>query len=85
MVVIIKAGNALPTLQKRTRGIKKGQDLPTEHVIGQDRSASSEGSFAPLCSLLLCHLRLQASAWGSFPSPPALDRLPWPSRCEGEH
>ena len=56
MVTIIKAGNALPTVQKRTRGKKKGQDLPTEHVIDQDRSPSSEGSFVPLCSLLLAIL-----------------------------
>ena len=29
--MVIKAGNVLPTLQKRIGRIKKGQDLPTEH------------------------------------------------------
>lgn len=57
MVTVIKAGNALPTLRKRTRGIKKGQDLPTEHAIDQDRSPSLfRGSFVPLCYLLLAIL-----------------------------
>lgn len=84
MVTVIKAGNALPALRKRTRGIKKGQDLPTERATDQDRSPRLfRGLFCSTLLLLACHLRLQASAWGSCPSPPALARPPWPGRCEG--
>lgn len=53
IITIIKAGNSLPTLCMRTRGIKKGQDLPSEHICDQVRSPpQSVASFVPLCPWL---------------------------------
>lgn len=73
IVTIIKAGNTLPTLWVKRRGRKKGQDLPTEHVIGQMQAPSSGRGFLPsTVSFAVCNLGLQATAPGSSLSPPAL-------------
>lgn len=76
VTMIIKVGNSLLPLRMRTRQVKKGLDLPTEHVSGGLRAPSSE------VRLLSFHWVPCLQSWtpshcqrGSFLSPLALG---WP-------
>lgn len=84
IVTIIKAGNNLPTLWVRGRGRKKGQDLPTEHVLGQMRAPSS-GAWLPSfhCLLLSAILDCRPLPQVHFCLLLHWLRLPGSARCEG--
>lgn len=83
---IIKAGNSLASLWLRTRGMKKGHDLPTEHVMGQVRSPSSE-AWLPLFHCVFCCLQ----SWTAGHCPRFISvsscagwALPGSARCAGQ-